>query len=70
VSAIHGNLARIEIAREDLPRALSLSMLDAITAALRPIGFLYITLDTEGYRSGSMNKVLPVSALAPAKEGT
>jgi len=66
----HGNLARIEIAREDLPRALSLSMLDAITAALRPIGFLYITLDTEGYRSGSMNKVLPVSALAPAKEGT
>jgi uncharacterized protein len=66
----HGNLARIEIAREDLARALSLSMLDAITAALRPIGFLYITLDTEGYRSGSMNKVLPVSALAPAKEGT
>jgi pyridinium-3,5-biscarboxylic acid mononucleotide sulfurtransferase len=66
----HGNLARIEIAREDLPRALSLSMLEAITAALRPIGFLYITLDTEGYRSGSMNKVLPVSALAPAQEGT
>jgi uncharacterized protein len=63
----HGDLARIEIAREDLPRALSLAMLDSITAALRPVGFLYITLDTEGYRSGSMNKVLPVSAVAPAK---
>ena len=54
----HGQLARIEIAREDLPRALSLSALDNITAALRPIGFLYITLDTQGYRSGSMNDAL------------
>jgi pyridinium-3,5-biscarboxylic acid mononucleotide sulfurtransferase len=63
----HGDLARIEIAREDLPRVLSLAMLDTITAALRPVGFLYITLDTEGYRSGSMNNVLPASAVAPAK---
>jgi pyridinium-3,5-biscarboxylic acid mononucleotide sulfurtransferase len=63
----HGELARVEIAREDLPRALSLAMLDAITMALRPIGFLYITLDTQGYRSGSMNDVLPVSALTPVK---
>lgn len=59
----HGNLARIEIAREDLPRALTLAMLDRITLALRPAGFLYITLDTQGYRSGSMNDVLPVSAI-------
>lgn len=63
----HGDLARIEIAREDLSRALTLPMLDRITAALRPIGFLYITLDTQGYRSGSMNDVLPVSAVASAK---
>jgi pyridinium-3,5-biscarboxylic acid mononucleotide sulfurtransferase len=63
----HGDLARIEIAREDLPQALTLTMLDAITAALRTTGFLYITLDTQGYRSGSMNDVLPVSALTPAK---
>ncbi len=54
----HGELARIEIARFDLPRALSLPMLDRITAELRPFGFQYITLDTEGYRSGSMNAVL------------
>jgi uncharacterized protein len=63
----HGNLARIEIAREDLPRALSLDTLDSITALLRPIGFLYITLDTQGYRSGSMNDVLPVSAVASVR---
>jgi uncharacterized protein len=63
----HGDLARVEIAREDLPRALSMAMLDRITAALGAIGFLYTTLDTQGYRTGSMNAVLPVSALASAK---
>jgi len=62
----HGDLARIEIARAELPRALTLETLDQITAALRPLGFLYITLDTQGYRSGSMNEVLPASAITPA----
>lgn len=62
----HGNLARIEIARADLPRALNMDVLDAMTEALRRIGFLYITLDTQGYRSGSMNDMLPASAIAPA----
>jgi uncharacterized protein len=63
----HGELARIEIAREDLHRALSLPMLDDITGAVRSAGFRYVTLDTQGYRSGSMNEVLPVSAIAAAK---
>ena len=54
----HGNLARIEIARPDLPRALNLDTLDQITKALKSQGFLYITLDTQGYRSGSMNAAL------------
>jgi uncharacterized protein len=62
----HGDLARIEISRPELPRALSLETLDRITAALRPLGFLYITLDTQGYRSGSMNDILPTTAIAPA----
>jgi uncharacterized protein len=61
----HGELARIEIARPDMPRALNMEMLDRITAALRPLGFLYITLDTQGYRSGSMNDILPTTAIAP-----
>lgn len=63
----HGNLARIEIARADLPRALSMDVLDSITDAVRHAGFLYVTLDTQGYRSGSMNDVLPTSAITSAK---
>jgi pyridinium-3,5-biscarboxylic acid mononucleotide sulfurtransferase len=62
----HGELARIEIAREDLPRALSVAMLDRMTAALRAVGFVYVTLDLQGYRTGSMNDMLPVSAIAAA----
>jgi uncharacterized protein len=62
----HGDLARIEIAREDLARALTISMLDVMTDALRRAGFLYVTLDMQGYRSGSMNDVLPVAAIAQA----
>lgn len=63
----HGNLARIEIAREYLPQALSIETMDRMTAALRAIGFTYVTLDTQGYRSGSMNDVLPVSAITTAQ---
>ncbi len=62
----HGELARIEIAREEMERALTIPMLNAMTEALLPIGFLYVTLDTRGYRSGSMNDVLPASAIAAA----
>jgi uncharacterized protein len=59
----HGDLARVEIARHELPRALSMEMLDAITAALKQAGFKYVTLDSSGFRSGSMNAVLPVDVL-------
>jgi uncharacterized protein len=60
----HGELARIEIDRKDLPRALTLEMFDLITEELRRIGFVYVTVDTQGYRSGSMNDILPVSVLS------
>lgn len=59
----HGELARVEIARDELPRALTLEMMDAITAALQRAGFKYVTLDCKGFRSGSMNAVLPVDVL-------
>jgi pyridinium-3,5-biscarboxylic acid mononucleotide sulfurtransferase len=62
----HGDLARIEIAREELPRAFDIATLDRITTALKPLGFLYVTLDTQGYRSGSMNDVLPATHITPA----
>jgi uncharacterized protein len=60
----HGELARVEIARTELPRALSMQMLDAISTALKQIGFKYVALDCAGFRSGSMNAVLPADVLA------
>ena len=60
----HGELVRIEIAREELPRMLSLSMFADASAALKRLGYKYVTLDLEGYRSGSMNALLPVSEIA------
>ena len=62
----HGELARVEIARGELPRALTMEMLDAITAALKQAGFKYVTLDCSGFRSGSMNEVLG-NAVLPAE---
>lgn len=60
----HGNIARVEIARYELPRALSMEMLGAINAALRQAGFQYVTLDCAGFRSGSLNAILPADILA------
>jgi pyridinium-3,5-biscarboxylic acid mononucleotide sulfurtransferase len=60
----HGDLARVEIARAELPRALSMETLDAITAALKQAGYQYVTLDCTGFRSGSMNAILPADVLA------
>jgi uncharacterized protein len=60
----HGELARVEIARAELPRALTMEMLDAITVALKQAGFQYVTLDCSGFRSGSLNDLLPAEVLA------
>lgn len=59
----HGELARVEIARAEMPRALTMETLDAITGALRGVGFQYVTLDCAGFRSGSMNAILPADVL-------
>ena len=59
----HGELVRIEIAREELARMLSLSMFEQASVALKRLGYKYVTLDLEGYRSGSMNALLPVSEI-------
>ncbi len=50
-------LARIEIAPDELPRALNPAMAARIRDALKPLGFRYITLDLEGYRQGSLNPI-------------
>ncbi len=54
----HGELVRIEIAREELERALDPDMASKFVAIFKPLGFHYVTLDLEGYRQGSMNAVL------------
>ena len=59
----HGTIARVEIARDELPRALSPEMAAEFTRILKGLGFTYVTLDLEGFRSGSMNAILPAKVL-------
>jgi uncharacterized protein len=59
----HGEIVRIEIAREELPRALTAEMAREFTRIFKGLGFQFVTLDLEGFRSGSMNSLLPVDEL-------
>jgi pyridinium-3,5-biscarboxylic acid mononucleotide sulfurtransferase len=59
----HGDIVRIEIAREELARALSAEMAVEFTRIFKAIGFKFVTLDMEGFRSGSMNALLPVAEI-------
>ena len=54
----HGELVRLEIARDEMAAALTLEMAEKFTAIFKPLGFHYVTLDLEGYRQGSLNAVL------------
>jgi uncharacterized protein len=59
----HGELVRIEIARDELERALSPAMAAEFSRIFKGLGFKFVTLDLEGFRSGSMNSLLPAEAL-------
>jgi pyridinium-3,5-biscarboxylic acid mononucleotide sulfurtransferase len=59
----HGEIVRIEIARQELELALDPAMADELARTFKALGFTYITLDLEGFRSGSMNSVLPLAVL-------
>ena len=54
----HGELVRIEIAPEEMDKALTLEMAQKFAAIFKPLGFHYVTLDLEGYRQGSLNETL------------
>jgi len=54
----HGELVRIEIAKDELSKALTAETATAFSAIFKQLGFLYVTLDLEGYRQGSLNAVL------------
>src|SRR5208282_1704056 len=59
----HGEIVRIEIAREEFPRALTAEMAREFTAVFKALGFKFVTLDLEGFRSGSMNQLLTAEQL-------
>ncbi len=65
----HGDVARIEIAREELERALTLEMFARMSAEIKACGFKFVALDLEGFRSGSMNVVLTVESLRQGAAG-
>ena len=54
----HDDLARVEIARADMPRATEPEIASAIVRELKAIGYRYVSLDLQGYRMGSLNEGL------------
>jgi len=55
---LHDQLARVEIAPDEMPRAMSPQMASIIAAQLKAAGFAYVSLDLEGYRQGSLNETI------------
>ncbi len=54
----HDNLVRLEIAPAEMERALRLDVVDDFARRFRELGFKFVTLDLQGFRSGAMNEVL------------
>jgi len=54
----HGDIARIEIAREEMAKALSIEMFDQLSREFKQIGFRFVAIDVDGYRTGALNEVL------------
>lgn len=52
----HGDLARLEVAPESIEQAVAIK--ESLVARLKAVGFLYVTLDLEGYRTGSLNAAI------------
>lgn len=63
----HGTVARIEIAEEEMAEALRPEIFAKMAAGVRGAGFPYVAVDCDGYRSGSMNELLPAEMLAGAR---
>ncbi|MBE5845866.1 MAG: ATP-dependent sacrificial sulfur transferase LarE [Butyrivibrio sp.] len=55
---LHGNLARIEVPAEDIPRLASDEMREAVYTKFKEIGFMFVSLDLKGYKMGSMNAMI------------
>ena len=62
----HDNLVRLEIARNEMERVLSLEVVDELARRFRELGFAYVTFDLDGYRTGAMNEVLKQRTRKPS----
>lgn len=66
----HEAIARIELDREELPRLLlEEGLMDKVVTGLKALGYLYVTIDLEGYRSGSLNAALGSKVWGSEKDG-
>jgi pyridinium-3,5-biscarboxylic acid mononucleotide sulfurtransferase len=65
-----GDLARIEVPLSELNRLIAPAARQAITHRLRQLGFKFVTLDLDGFRSGSMNAVVPIESLLASKRSS
>jgi len=54
----HGEIARIEIVREEMPEALNIEMFERLSREFKRIGFRFVAVDVDGYRTGALNEVL------------
>jgi pyridinium-3,5-biscarboxylic acid mononucleotide sulfurtransferase len=54
----HGDIARIEIAREEMPKALNIDVFDRFSREFKRIGFRFVAVDVDGYRTGALNETL------------
>ncbi len=66
----HGDLVRLEIAKDELPKALNVDCSRAFARIFKQLGFLYVTLDLEGYRQGSLNAALDRAAVLARDQQT
>ena len=61
---LHGNIARIEVSPADIPRLASEDVRSAVYEEFKKLGFLFVTLDMKGYRTGSMNATIQSQAMS------
>jgi uncharacterized protein len=59
----HGDIARVEVSEESLPRLLEPTLRRELVETFKSLGFKYVSLDLEGFRSGSLNEALPAESL-------
>lgn len=61
----HGDIARIEIAREEMSKALDIDVFDRLSSEFKKIGFRFVAIDVDGYRTGALNSIL--TQITPSK---